>query len=95
MLKYLTHTSRVQRTSMNRKLKYLDKLIVANDDRRLPLTDSAFGSTTGPTTKSWVNIADGEKEDILSKILEMCILHKFGSFFYSHDLQLGFKKGVG
>jgi hypothetical protein len=25
----------------------------------------------------------------------LCILHKFGSFFYSHDLQLGFKKGVG
>jgi hypothetical protein len=32
---------------------------------------------------------------VLSKIFEMCILHKFGSFFYSHDLQLGFKKGVG
>jgi hypothetical protein len=32
---------------------------------------------------------------VLSKIFELCILHKFGSFFYSHDLQLGFKKGVG
>jgi hypothetical protein len=51
MLKYLTHASRVQRTLMSRKSKYLDKLIVANNDRRLPLTDSAFGYTAGPDNK--------------------------------------------
>jgi hypothetical protein len=32
---------------------------------------------------------------VISKIFELCLLQKFGSFFETHDLQLGFKKNVG
>lgn len=32
---------------------------------------------------------------VFSKIFELCFSSKFGSYFYSHDLLLGFKKDIG
>jgi len=32
---------------------------------------------------------------IIAKIFEACILHKFDKYFYSHDLQFGFKSNFG
>jgi len=32
---------------------------------------------------------------VLVKIFETCMLHKFKEFFYSHDLQFGFKRKFG
>ena len=32
---------------------------------------------------------------VISKVFEMCLLNRFGSFFVSNDLQLGFKKNLG
>jgi len=32
---------------------------------------------------------------VLAKIFETCMLHKFKEFFYSHDLQFGFKRKFG
>jgi len=33
--------------------------------------------------------------NIISKVFESCLLEKFGDFLTSHDLQFGFKKGLG
>jgi len=32
---------------------------------------------------------------VISKVFEVCLLNKFGSFLESNDLQLGFKKKIG
>jgi hypothetical protein len=32
---------------------------------------------------------------VLTKIFELCLLHKFERFFYTNDLQFGFKKKIG
>ena len=32
---------------------------------------------------------------VLAKLFEMCLLDKFGKFLCSHDLQFGFKVGMG
>ena len=32
---------------------------------------------------------------VITKIFELCLIHKFGAFFDTHELQLGFKKNVG
>ena len=32
---------------------------------------------------------------VVTKIFESCILQKFGDLFSNHDLQFGFKKGIG
>ena len=48
------------------ELKSLKGLILANIDKRLPLTDSVTLATLlDPTTKSLVNMTDSEKEDLL------------------------------
>jgi hypothetical protein len=48
------------------ELKSLKRLILANIDKRLPLTDSVTLATLlDPTTKSLVNMTDSEKEDLL------------------------------
>ena len=48
------------------ELKSLNRLILANIDKRLPLTDSVTLVTLlDPTRKSLVNMTDSEEEDIL------------------------------
>jgi len=32
---------------------------------------------------------------VIAKIFEMCMLYKFNKYFYSHDLQFGFKRKLG
>ena len=48
------------------ELKSLKRLILANIDKRLPLTDSVTLATLlDPTAKRLVNMTDSEKEDLL------------------------------
>jgi len=39
--------------------------------------------------------SDNYRGITVTKILESCILQKFGDLFSNHDLQFGFKKGIG
>ena len=63
-----------------------------------------FGiGVTFPIPKGNFNIKSASLEDFrgitvsptISKILEKCILEKFGSYFESSDKQFGFKKNIG
>ena len=56
----------------------------------VPIVKNRLGDVTGSSNYRGITLSP-----LLSKLFEHCILNKYSSYFFSSDLQFGFKKNLG